>query len=308
MNKEDNMKLASYRQIQQILTKNADLYAADKATKNIINIFTSYLAQLIDLINKKEVPFEWLTREKTEIKKALLIKGYKISTAMVCFANANHNIKILSKVKITKANLAYINEIDLMTYLHQLIDVAKDNISKLGDFSLKAEYIIELENDLKAFELKSSERRMLLAYKKNAQAKFKVTKQNINLLLKNELDWAIENYRSEQPDFANQYFAVRKSAKTHYRHIDVIGYIIDEESRLPISYGQVSVEELDLCTTITKNGSFRFKKFPEGKFTLKIERMGYETLLFPICRYTSEHSKLHIKMKAVPLQKPYLEE
>ena len=103
----------------------------------------------------------------------------------------------------------------------------------------------------------------------------------------------------------NHYFTARQTARTNYRHNDVLVYLTDEDSGVPISLGSVSVEELELSTDITPNGTFRFKSFPAGEYTLRIENIGYKTLLVPIRRYASEQSKLHLNMKAVPLAEPH---
>ena len=104
---------------------------------------------------------------------------------------------MLDKVKISKAVLHLLNETDLVIYAHQVINLAKENISELAAFTSSNEVITALDRELNAFVLKRSERKMILEEKKNASAGFKATKRAINLMLKNELDWNIESYRAE---------------------------------------------------------------------------------------------------------------
>ena len=307
MNREDSVKLNAYSEIERVLDDHLAVYEIDSYTINALIIFKEYLSKLKALIAIEEAPYGWLQNQKKKSKASLLLKTLPLITAMICYANYKHDSRLRSEIDMTKSNLYYINEINLMTYVRLLIDRAKLTLNAPGKLAIHPDCIDDLEQHLNVFKSKRSELKLYLADKKNAGAEFKKNKQAMNVFLKEQLDFFIEGYRKKAPAFVNHYFAARSMGKPTYRHINVLAYVTDEATGEPISYGKVSVEELDRSTHITAKGHFRFPKFPEGKFVLKIEHLDYETLRVPIHRNASEHVKLLIKMKRlfvakVPMQ------
>ncbi len=301
MNTDDKLKMDSFQDTDKELDLNAGIYDTDTATMALRSQFKLDLTGLKGYAEKMDQPTEWLTREKNDAKQVLLTNLYPFSVDLVRFANSKSDEKILDKVKMTKGNMWHLNENDLLIYAHICIEIARENLAGLVNFSITEEGILALEADLTLFETKRYQRRLLLDDKKEARAEFVLTKRKINNLLKNELDWSIESYREAHPTFVNHYFTARQVAKGIHRPYDVLGYLTDEATGKPISLGSVSVEGLNLSVDITENGTFRFKSFPEGEHRLIIENINYKTLYVPIRRYASERSKLSLEMIAVPL-------
>ncbi|MFA8435112.1 MAG: carboxypeptidase-like regulatory domain-containing protein [Marinifilaceae bacterium] len=308
MNASDRMKLESFNETEKVLDENTAIYEADQATNDLKTIFSKQLRVLEKLSQIMKTPIEWLTQEKREIKKKLLKKAYPLSVGLVRFANATNNKKMLEEVKSTKSDLRKLSIVELINSSQNLIRISNENIAELANYKITPETITDFSTDVDALEENRTNKIRILKDKKEAGTEFKTTKREINLLLKNELDWSIEGYRSEHPEFVNHYFAARQASRTHYRPNAVLGYVTDEESGNSITRGTVSVEGLELSTDVSPNGTFRFKTFPEGEYTLRITNMNYKTLLVPIRCFASEQCKLHVKMQPDPLAKPHIEE
>lgn len=302
MNTSDKLKMNSHEGILNILDSNLSIYEEDTATKELTTVFKVDLTALKGYADKMDQPTAWLTREKKEAKQQLLVKLYPFSVILVRFANSKDDEKILDEVKITKANLRQLNETNLLIYTDRCIEIARENLADLANFSITEETITALNTDLTTFQQKRTQRLLLNDDKKEAKIAFVSIKKRINLLLRNELDWSIESYRDAQPDFVNHYFSARQTVKSPHRPYDVLGYLSDVSTGESISLGKVSVEGLNLSVDITVNGTFRFKTFPEGEHRLKIENINYKTLYVTIRRYASERTKLHLKMIAVPIE------
>jgi len=302
MNTSDKLKMDSYQETEKVLDANLSIYESDTATKGLTGVFKTDLLALRGYAEKMDQPLAWLTREKKEVKQELIVNLYPFSVDLVRFANSKDDEKILDEVKMTRGNIKQLNETDLVIYSNKCIEIARDNLAELENFTITEENISALDTDLSAFQKRRSQRVLLLDDKKAARKEFMRIKKRINLLLKDELDWSIESYREAQPDFVNHYFTARQTAKSNHRPYDVLGYLTDAVTGEPISLGSVSVEGLNLSVGITENGTFRFKSFPAGEYRLKIENINYKTLYVPIRRYASERSKLHLKMVAVPLE------
>lgn len=301
MNREDSAKLDAYSEIEKLLDANISVYENDKHSIKVLVIFKEYLSKLRKLIAIKDVPYDWLQDQKKKSKTRLILKTLPLINTMICYTNYKHDNQLRLKIDLTESNLYYINEIELMTYVRLIIDRAQTTINAPAYIAVDPDYISDLEQNLTVFESKRSKLMMHLADKKNAGSEFKKNKQALNVFLKDQLDRYIEVYRKKAPDFANHYFAARAKEKPIYRHIDVLAYVTDETTGEPIPCGKVSVEELGRSTHITAKGHFRFPKFPEGEFVLKIENWGYETLWVPIRRDASEPVKLLIKMKSLSI-------
>tara|TARA_R110001583_G_scaffold63217_1_gene185265 strand:+ start:11534 stop:12460 length:927 start_codon:yes stop_codon:yes gene_type:complete len=303
MDKDDSAKLNAYSEIEKILAANVPVYKNDSFTIKAIDIFKDYLYKLRRLIEIKDAPHAWLQDQKKKRKANLLLNTLPMINAMVRYANYKHDSQLRSEVNMTKSNLYYINEINLITFVRLLIARAQRTLNAPAYIAVDPDCIISLEQSLNDFESKRSQLKMYLVDKRKAGSEFNKNKQVLNVYLKEKLDFFIEGYREMAPAFVNHYFAARAIGKPIYRHIDVLAYVTDEATGEPIPYGKVSIEELRLSTKVTAKGHFRFLTLPEGEVVLKIENYGYETLWLPIRRYAVEPVKLQIKMTALPLPK-----
>ncbi|WP_282124977.1 carboxypeptidase-like regulatory domain-containing protein [Marinifilum flexuosum] len=302
MNRASNLKLDSYLQTQEALSQNVSIYESNVNIKGQVDQFAFDLECLLKLKEEADQSIKWLIDEKNTIKKALELKLYSFSNALVCYANSVCDSEILEKAYVSKKHLKWLSELDLIDYYKQSIDIAKEHVTALEPFGINKAIITDAEKDCKAFEQK---RFMLLALKEekaNAKSEYRMLQKKINQLLNGKLDHSIENLRSLHPDFVKYYFATRQKSKEIQHHFDVLGYLKDKATGEPIALGKVWVEGLDLSTHITAKGSFRFKDFPEGEHQLFVENINYKSLCVPIRRYKSEQSKMYLEMEAIALE------
>ncbi|RXQ88040.1 hypothetical protein EO244_15600 [Ancylomarina salipaludis] len=304
MNTNDQLKLDSYQEVEQVLNLNSSVYESDAPTKEEVTRFTGYKIGLFKLAEKMNAPADWLIVNKKEIKNKLIASLFPFSNNLVCFANSNGDTSILEQVDISKSVLAGLSEVNLIQYTESCIKIAQDNLAQLNDYAITQESIISLQTDLGDFLKNRTDRLILMEDKKTSNKAFNDLKKKTNQFLKTVLDRSIERYRQSHPDFVNHYFAARQTAKGIQHPYELMGYLTDEANGQIIGEGKVFAEELGLSTAISPTGSFRFKSFPKGDHRLRIESIGYKTLYVPIRRFESRPCKLYISMQAVPLLEP----
>ncbi len=60
------------------------------------------------------------------------------------------------------------------------------------------------------------------------------------------------------------------------------GTVIDSETREPVSYVYLSLEEIERTQVSHSDGTFMFSNVPEGTYTLRLQRMGYKKQLLTV--------------------------
>lgn len=302
MNTYDLSFLGALNESHQVLMTNAAVYEEDALTKAQTVRFTDYKTSLFTFAERMDAPTEWLFIDKNEIKTELIVKLLPFSNNMVRFANSKKDTLLLKKLKISKSRILGLSEINLIVYTEEAIKIAKANLSELSVSKITEESIAALETDLKALQQKRSERLLLMNDKKVSHENFINHKKKINKFLRNELDLSVETYRNSHPDFVNHYFSARQSARNIHRPCELLGYITDADTGLPIAEGLVTAVGLGMTATISPLGAFRFKSFPTGDHSLKIETIGYKTVYLPVRHFESKPCKLNLTMVALPLQ------
>jgi iron complex outermembrane recepter protein len=81
----------------------------------------------------------------------------------------------------------------------------------------------------------------------------------------------------------------------------VEGVVLDYETREPVSFAYLHLEEINRTTTTDRNGYFRLRNLPAGNYTLIIHRIGYMSLNQVITIEDDEVAELILEMRPTVL-------
>lgn len=81
----------------------------------------------------------------------------------------------------------------------------------------------------------------------------------------------------------------------------VEGVVLDYETREPVSFAYLHLEEINRTTTTDRNGYFRLRNVPAGNYTLIIHRIGYMSLNQVITIEDDEVAELILEMRPTVL-------
>jgi iron complex outermembrane recepter protein len=79
------------------------------------------------------------------------------------------------------------------------------------------------------------------------------------------------------------------------------GVVLDYETREPVTFAYLHLEEINRTTTTDRNGYFRLRNVPSGNYTLIIHRIGYMSLNQTITVEGDEVSELVLEMRSTVL-------
>ncbi len=260
MNTYDRFKVNSDISSDQLLVKSVSCYEKDATTKTKAEFYSSLLVSL-GYSKKMNQPLGWLIEDKNVAKKSVVSQVIFASNSLICLADNLSDTLMLEKVFISGANLKRFSEIKLVTYTQQAIDISREHTEELASYGLTEVKLVSLETRFATFEKARADHKLLVDEKAKNKKKFNQTKKEINAFLNEKLDLRIENLRTNHPEFVNQYFSVRKASKLILHSYDLLGYISDVATKKSISYGSVSIEELDLKADITQTGPLGLRPF-----------------------------------------------
>jgi len=298
------LKLQAIQQTSEVLQDNRPVFKADESTKAQIAIFTGYGEKLTTSESKLNKTTQWLTREKNKQLKALQTDSHKIIVAFMRLANDTNNGELTSETIKINNQLSKLSNKSTLSASNKLHALMQNYSTELDNYSISPEFITTYQQGIDNVDNLLAERKLIKEQNKLNKLAFDELLKQTNQFLKDKLDWSIESYGESNPDMVTAYFSARKITKSTIQHIDVRGFIIDKETGMSISYGNVSVVENGMQTRITGKGNFNFKNFPEGEFTLKVENINYETVMLTIRRYSNQYLNVKVEMQVLPVLHP----
>lgn len=87
----------------------------------------------------------------------------------------------------------------------------------------------------------------------------------------------------------------------------VEGIVLDAETGNPISYVYLFIEDVNRGQTSHSDGTFTFKEIPAGSYTLKMQRIGYQTQTQPIKVPADDTLKVTLSMQSTVLSNEGIE-
>lgn len=297
-------KLQSYHHIEDALEENQSAFETDESTKAQITIFTGYHTKLRNLQVEQNKPTKAVIKAKNELYKELSLKSKLMVIALIRLANDTDNETLRAKLEKVQDQLARRSQIVRLAAAFILYELSVDYTSELANYSITGESITAYKKCIDDIEIQNAEKDLILEENKKNKKKFEDLIRTTDSFLKDKLDWSIESYREANPKMVEAYFTARKLKKVINQHIAIRGFVVNKQTGEPIANGIVSVLDTDLETKITEKGYFSFKNFPEGKFTLKVENIRFETQTIDIYRYINEYLSIKVEMQPLPVPHP----
>jgi len=92
------------------------------------------------------------------------------------------------------------------------------------------------------------------------------------------------------------------AANSYYNTTGTIeGLVVDAETNEPVSYAYLHLEEINRTTTTDRNGEFRIRNVPPGRYTIIIHRIGYTSVNQVISISADEISEIRLEMRPTVL-------
>ena len=254
-------------------------------------------------IQKKDT--SGLAKDKQKSKKQLAEIIFLVSGAIRTYAYDTSNTLMYNAVKQPVSKIAAMGDTVLLVYTENVKKIAVKNFKKLEAYGLTKENMEKFDADSSDFLLRMTRPREAIAEKSTATIKIKETIKELRNLVVGNLDNAMVNYINSDNVFYNDYEKIREIVDPATRHLDVYGYVIDEETRLVLKNVAVTIIRAKASANIevpvqkltTKKGYYRLTGLEPEKYIITFSLHNYDTFEKEIVLYPGQSLKLDVALR-----------
>jgi len=286
-----------------------------KADKSILQKHVDVLAELDkELATNKtlqEADITGIAVEKKKAKAELSENIYQITGALRSFATDNNNDLLYEEIDESKSGINKKADEDVVSYCNLVIDKLTEYQKALEPYGIKAEDLVNLTKENRAFE-------DLLLMPAKMRKGVKVATANIKTIISKSLkvlSESIDNdmlqYQDSKPDLYKEYVVLREIDDNQITPLSIIGTVNDTDDdcdgredcslqhvRATVKF-RAGKAWKEMHTVTSAKGNYQFKGIPDGKCTVTFELEYYDTLIKEIAVYSDKATKLDVEIKKI---------
>lgn len=210
-----------------------------------------------------------IAKEKKKIKERLITLSADYSKMLAAIAKFANDDKLMDKVRFRVSGLRKMKDVALRDYAKIIYDNVEANIGKLTPYEITADTQKSYLDLISSYEAVLSTPRSEIAEKSQTTKKLAELFDNADAALL-ELDFAINAAQSKQPEFYNNYKAVRKIVDAGNGKLALRAAAVDTASGKPLSGAIFIFKPLNGKVPFTTgNGEIRKKTARKGIFHIK---------------------------------------
>jgi len=209
MKRIEENKLAMFKAVQAVLTKNQTAVDALPAMVESQEAFTT----LINNLTETEREFGTVTvgkvASKTKVEKALSEALLSLKGALAAYARKTNNTELSMLVKFTKSTLKELSETELENKVKTVLEIVDANKAALVTYGVDEAEITAFNEAVANFKNSTAVTRTSFSEKSGARVSLTELFKEGDTILKDELDNLMLRMQSKNPDFYNAYKSAR---------------------------------------------------------------------------------------------------
>lgn len=227
-----------------------------------------------------------IAKEKKKLKESLIKISADYSKMLAAIAKFANDDKLMDKIRFRISDLRRMKDVELRDYAKIIYDHVGANMSKLTEYEITADTQKAYLDTITSYDAVLSTPRTEIAEKSQTTKKLAELFDKADAALL-ELDFAIEAGQPKQPEFYNNYKAVRKIVDAGTGKLSLRGAAFDTSSRKPLS-GAVFTFKPDgvkapfttgngeIIKKTAAKGIFHIKSLPVGTYKVAVKMDGYK--------------------------------
>ena len=153
MNKVQTNQFRMFLNTQETLDANSTIWNGTPIIVSTKNQYDELIQRVIAKNEKTNPNSKGITRNKDQALLNLIEKVVSLSGIMHAYAAFNDDPVLAGKVKFVKSDLIRARETDIEGLTNPFIDIVREKIGGLADFSVTEEGVVELETSLDDFKV-----------------------------------------------------------------------------------------------------------------------------------------------------------
>jgi hypothetical protein len=218
MNKHQENKLSMYKTTRQALQNNTSVWEKVPAIVTTFKEFETSIEEIENLLKKQSIDLTGITQTKEERLSILADAAMAIAGPLHAFASQMSNSSLMQKVNIFRSDILDARDSTVIELVQIIADTAKENLTSLADFGINQASITDLQEKVDDFNAITSAPRISVTERKVITIELEKGLEETADLLNERLDKLIEQFKTTEPTFYDQYQNARIIVDSGIRH------------------------------------------------------------------------------------------
>lgn len=287
MNAYQKAKLLMVKAIIMFCDENSAIVALVAAFQTAVTALKAKVAEIEESVELVSASIAGITVDKVNLKQTLSQLTADIAGMIYAFASANSNNTLKQEVNTTIAKLLRKPDAELVAVCQVIHDRAVEHKDALEDYGVTTEMLTALQTAIDDYAAASPKPRTAIGKRKTRKEIIKQLFRELDAILNERMDALMGKFRITHPEFYQTYFNLREIVDPSTTTTTLKGTITDSADATPIKNATITVVELSKTAKTDSSGEYSIKPIEHGKYTVKIEKEGYQTF---------EDDEIEIKM------------
>jgi len=240
-----------------------------------------------------------LREQLEELHKNLVNNIIATSRKMQAFADSKKSNALLKDIKFTKTDLANISDIELVQIAKKLHETVNLYLAELEKYELDAETQKTLLADITIYETTAPKLDNWQRDQKEITNILRINYKTADEIV-SSIDKQVEIVHDSEPEFYKKYKTTRK-VDVPADVVQLVAKITDAERGAGVPNATVTFTLNDstaepIVKQTAEKGGFQIKTIASGIYTVKVQKIGYQTQTLTITLPGDEPYSLNVKL------------
>jgi len=287
MNAYQKAKLLMVKGIIQLCDEFPAIVSLVVAFQTAVTALKAKVAEIEETAELSSLSLAGITADKRNFKETVCQMTADIAGMIYAYAVETSNITLKEEVNLTISRLKRKSDTELVLICQAIHDRGFENKDALVDYGVTTEMLTALQTAIDDYAAASPKPRTAIGKRKTRKEIIKQLFKELDAILNERMDALMGKFRTTHPEFYQTYFNLREIVDPSTTTTTLKGTITDSADATPIKNATVTVVELGKTAQTDSAGKYSIKPIEHGKYTVKIEKDGYQTF---------EDDEIEIKM------------
>lgn len=278
MNSRNESKLNMYRTVKQICDDNATTVATNVAFLAAFNSFKAKLSSLITSVTAESQVIRGIAVDKNVLRKNLCQSATDISAIIFAYASNINNNTLKQSVNFSFSDFYKTKDELIAPTAQNIHTIATTNATALVPYGISPAMLTSFQTAITDYSASVPKPRTALSVKATFTKNIRVLINDIDLVLKDQMDKIIPAFKPSKPDFYNSFKSARIIIDPSKTTTQLKGNITDITTDLPIKNAKIELsgsQIIDINTT--KSGRYIQKPIANGLYNMTVSAEGFKT-------------------------------
>lgn len=279
MNNKQTNTLNMYDAVSQFLNTYNAVWSGNATIAGMVTTFNSHISALNASDMAQKTITKGITQTKKQAKITMANAAMVIAKAGKAYASATNNITLAASFNYSFSDIKEAKDTDADDICQSMYNALQPFIANTAAYGASAASLTTLQSAINTFSALIGKPRSQQTVIINATLTIAQRFDAANTLLKDQLDPIMEQYKTMNAPFYNQYKAVRVIVDAGKHHTVILrGFIYNATTNFAVENATVKITGAAINDKLTDNtGIYKFVRLQPGDYTITVSAAGFGT-------------------------------